>query len=266
MREIFFKTECLTRYTLSRFLKRIHEKELPPIFLKPVISIFEKLYNVKSFEFEDQDFKSFSHYFTRNLKDIKNIRPIGSGLISPVDASGIKAQNFKISKNIKVKFTHTTLRKFTGFELDDSDFFAIHFYLSPKDYHRVHCPLESVTIEDARYIEGHRLMIEKLDASFLTQNERVCLKLKYKKTITLYFVLTGAFCVGNIYFSSKQSILNTTNIKDIIGLKFNKLDEIAKFAFGSSCSLILPKEHFSPSGSINSKKSILLGQTIGEIL
>ena len=266
MREIFFKTECITRYTLSRFLKRIHEKRIPYFLLRSIISIFEHLYNVKTSEFEEQEFKSFSDYFTRKLKDLNVQRPLGKGLISPVDASGIQSQDFKLTKDIKVKSTKTTLSDFTGLELNDSEYFAIHFYLSPKDYHRVHCPLESVCIEDATYIEGNRLMIEKLDATFLTQNERACLELKYNEHVICYLVLTGAFCVGNIYFSSTQQILNQSNIKDVIGLKFNKIDEIAKFAFGSSVSLILPNQHFRPSDSINSKKSILLGETIGDIL
>jgi phosphatidylserine decarboxylase len=105
-----------------------------------------------------------------------------------------------------------------------------------------------------------------LDASFLTQNERACLKLKYNDQVIFYLVLTGAFCVGNIYFSLTQKILNESNIKDVISMKFNKLDEVAKFAFGSSVSLILPKQHFKASDSINSKKSIYLGETIGDIL
>lgn len=266
MHEIFFKTECLTRYTLSRLLKKVHERELPYFLLKFIITTFEKIYNVNHPEFEEREFKSFSDYFTRELKDLKKQRPIGHGLISPVDATSFKTQYFEESKEIIVKSTATTLQDFTGFDLQDLDFFAIHFYLSPKDYHRVHCPLESVTITDATYIEGHRLMIEKLDATFLTQNERACFKLKNQDDITFYLVMTGAFCVGNIYFAPTRSILNQTNIKDVIGHNFKLFDEIGRFAFGSSISLILPNQFFRSSNVTDNKGSIYLGETIGDIL
>jgi len=266
MHQIFFKTECLTRYTLSRLLKRVHETELPYFLLKFIITTFEKLYNVNSSEFEEREYKSFSDYFTRELKDLKKQRPIGNGLISPVDATGIKTQYFEENKEIKVKSTTTSLQDFTGFDLNDSDFFAIHFYLSPKDYHRVHCPLKSISINDATYIEGHRLMIEKLDATFLTQNERVCFELKNQDDITFYLVMTGAFCVGNIYFNGTKTILNHSNIKEVIGYNFKQFDEIGRFAFGSSISLILPRQFFRSSDLVDSKRSIFLGETIGDVL
>lgn len=262
MRDTIFKAECITRYRLSRSLKRIHERRLPPFILDPIISIFEKLYHVDSDEFEKRRFTSFSDYFTRDFKDIDKQRPVGNGLTSPVDASDIRLQTFEEKKEIKVKATKTTLQDFTEFDLKNSDFFAIHFYLSPKNYHRVHNPLSKVTVEDARYIGGHRLMIEELNATFLTQNERACLKLKTQDGIIFYLVLTGAFCVGNILFTSKELILNQSNISQIIGSQFSSLEEIARFAFGSSVSLILPKTHFSPIDSLINKREVKLGESL----
>jgi phosphatidylserine decarboxylase len=265
MYEILFKSECLTRYTLSRLLKRVHERKIHQFILTPIISSFEKIYRVDSNEFEQREFESFSDYFTRELKNIKEQRPTGSGLVSPVDASNLKVQDFELRSDVHVKATKTTLHNFTGFDLNNSDYFGIHFYLSPKNYHRIHCPFKSVTIEDAKYIAGHRLMIEKLDASFLTQNERACFKLKTEDDLSFYLVLTGAFCVGNIYFSPLKKLLNQNNISDVIGTKFTLLEEVARFAFGSSSSLILPKQHFSPADSIYKKHQINLGESLGSL-
>lgn len=265
MHKILFESECLVRYSLSIFFKRIHERKIPFFILNLVIKIFQFLYRVDGSEFEQRKFESFSDYFTRGFTDLNTQRPLGNGLVSPVDAMKFRIQNFDKNSVIQVKATKTTLEDFTGHKLNHADFFAIHFYLSPKNYHRIHCPLNNVEIIDASYMEGHRLMIEKLDASFLTQNERACLHLKAQTEVEFYLIMTGAFCVGNIFFTNQKIILNKKNIRNVIGEKFNYLDEIGRFAFGSSVSLILEKSIFLPNENLKLKETINLGESLCEL-
>ena len=241
MGQTAFKIECLVRYRVSKAMSKFHHAELPSCVLKPIIYAFEKSFKVDGDAFESREFSSFSDYFSRELKDIDQQRPIQDGLVSPVDADRVVVQEFEESNRVSVKSTDTNLRSFLGFELKSQDFFAIQFYLSQRNYHRIHCPLQNLTITDARYLAGERLMIDALNVDFLSQNERAVFKLQTPRKSEVYLVMTGAFCVGNIMFSPTKQVLDQASIGSTLGVNFSKRQEMARFAFGSSVSLILPR-------------------------
>lgn len=261
MSRILFKLKCLWRFLFSRTVKKIYEAELPSWGVKAIIRGFEVIFDINGSEFEDRKFKSFSEYFTREFREIESQRPIGPGLVSPVDADLIRVQNLSADSQIEIKETVTSVRDFTGFDVAATEYVAVHFYLSPRNYHRVHSPLDDFRVLGSRYLYGERLMIETLHMEFLSQNERVGLILSVPQSpLPIYMVMTGAFCVGNIFATRMGTELNPRNIGRCVGETYRRGDEIGRFAFGSSVSLILPNSVFDLF--IESGGSVVVGQTI----
>ena len=115
---------------------------LPRPVNSAVIGLFARLAKIDTSEGERplSRYMSVGSYFARRLKD--GARPIASGeLVAPADAMcrggalvrnlttlTIKSQSYTIEELVKDSTRAERL----------ADGYALHFYLSPKDYHRVH--------------------------------------------------------------------------------------------------------------------------------
>ena len=89
------------------------------------------------------DYAHFNDFFTRALKP--QARPISESLIiSPVDGVVSQAGKIKDSQILQAKGHHFSLSQLLGGEsvekIENGHFATI--YLAPKDYHRIHMPLD----------------------------------------------------------------------------------------------------------------------------
>ena len=102
------------------------------------------------------DYEHFNAFFTRALKP--EARPIDAAkdsLISPVD--GVVSQMGSIEHDLilQAKGHHYTIKDLLATEMTE-DFINGHFmtiYLSPKDYHRLHAPLDC-DLKSMRHVPG----------------------------------------------------------------------------------------------------------------
>src|SRR5579872_5500884 len=126
------------------------------------------------------DYRNFNAFFTRALKP--SSRPIDPGkelLVNPVD--GCISQIGQLEKNslLQAKGSYYTLEALLGGEkLPQISFENGHyatFYLSPKDYHRVHLPLNGQLIQTI-YVPGSLFSVNLLATQNIPQlfarNER----------------------------------------------------------------------------------------------
>ena len=136
------------QHLLSRFTGWLAELESPVGLKNWAIRTFADHFDVDMSEAAEPKlsaYPNFNAFFTRALKD--GIRPIDSrsdSLVSPVD--GVVSQMGKIEGDqiFQAKGHHYTIKDLLAANIDsdfqDGDFITI--YLSPRDYHRMHAPLD----------------------------------------------------------------------------------------------------------------------------
>lgn len=129
------------------------------IFIRTII----KRYQVDTSEALKQDihaYDTFNDFFTRQLKP--EARPVGGRFCSPADGSVSAAGDITCGQLIQAKGIDYSLQKLLGRD-DVSDFQQgsfITIYLSPRDYHRVHCPANA-ELYRARYVPGRLFSVNQ---------------------------------------------------------------------------------------------------------
>ena len=129
----------------------------------------------------------------------------------------------------------------------------INFYLSPKDYHRYHVPID-MTITKAVHIPGklypvNMKWLQKVDGLFC-ENERVILECYTTENKLFYMIFVGALNVGKMGFSFDERI--QTNAKSAIeqyynynNLQMKKGEELGLFEMGSTIVMLFENDSFT---------------------
>ncbi|WXU00686.1 MAG: Phosphatidylserine decarboxylase proenzyme [Catillopecten margaritatus gill symbiont] len=203
-----------------------------------------------------EDYVSFNDFFTRSLK--VGVRPIGEGLISPVD--GVVSQAGKIENGdlIQAKGKKFTLKALLGNNEKFQNFATI--YLSPSDYHRIHAPLDGKLLK-MDYIGGDLFSVNNQTAhsvdNLFARNERV----------VCYFDTYAIVLVGAIFVGSMETVwhgqitppygkcfsVDYTN-KDIY---LKKGEELGRFNMGSTVILLSNTYQFDSFGQV-----VKMGQSL----
>lgn len=247
--------------------------------LQPIIRFFSKKYNIELSEAELHipDFKTFNEFFDRKLK--KNSRTVDTGLksiVSPVDGTILSFGSLKEGLVIETKGTGSRLDdllSMPGFKkrFIDGDFLVI--YLSPRDYHRIHSPLNANIIGyshiPGRLYPVNSFAVNNIDRLF-SKNERLITYMETDKNKLFALVKVGATNVGSIRVTYDET-LKTNKIfsrksKEIFmkGIPVKKGDEIAWFELGSTVILLFEK-NMVQLGKINSGDRVLMGKAIAAL-
>jgi phosphatidylserine decarboxylase len=234
--------------------------------------LFIKIFNI---DLEETDInvnkcKNVQEVFVRKLKP--GIRTIGEGIISPVDGTVMETGKIIENKLIQSKGINYKLNDLIPENKVQNyvNGWYITIYLSPHDYHRIHCIYDGI-IKKFYYQPGdlwpvNNITVPNLKGLF-TLNERVTTFLE-TDLAELAIVKVGAMCVGNItlkYFNNNQSIHN--NYKPGYNFlkneyKIKKGDELGMFTFGSTVILLFPENIKQPDFDKFKNKKIKLGKTI----
>lgn len=147
-------------------------------------------------------YKSFNEFFIRNLKP--ESRPLAKAdIISPVD--GVVSELGRINEGqlLQAKGRYYTVADFLANEPASAQFQDGHFitlYLSPKDYHRVHMPLDGM-LHKMVYIPGRLFSVQPTTARVIPQlfarNERLVIYFETRLGL-MAMVMVGATIVGAI--------------------------------------------------------------------
>lgn len=234
----------LATITIPRFLR--------PFFFLPYC-LFYKV-NRQELPRAIKEFRNFQDFFTREIES--KLRPIaGSRYVSPVDGLLVEFGYFSENKEIEVKSLSYLLNEF----IPDSslnkyfrDGLYLILYLSPKDYHRIHCPLDC-TLSGYFRVSGDLKTVNPSQGAklpkILATNERVISILEDQIGKKVALVKVGATNVGSITFSLSHDSVYPTNYTNS-GQSIKKGQEVAKFNLGSTVVLCFEKNSFS---SINLK-------------
>jgi phosphatidylserine decarboxylase len=155
-------------------------------------------------------------------------------------------------------------------ENSKNDFYTsfVTIYLSPKDYHRIHMPLDG-SLKSMKYIPGNlfsvnQRTVDDIDQVFARNERLVCYFDSEYGEIAL--VMVGAIFVGSMETSWEGQITPPYNksVKtfeyDSRQIKLSKGEELGRFNMGSTVILLLP--HNVSKMNFEFNKTLKMGQSL----
>ena len=247
-----FKSSCA-----SRLFGKFASTKFPTFIQNIINQSYVVLMKVDLHECANvNSFGTLNELFTRELKIKRELSGTEMDFISPCDSFISECGDIKEEKALQIKGHSYRVRKFLSDFIEKKhkdkllDGQYINFYLSPKDYHRYHVPVD-MRVAKAVHILGklypvNFTWLKKIPELFI-ENERVVLECYTKENRLFYMVCVGALNVGKMKFTFDKSI--QTNAKsssqqlymyDNLWLK--KGDELGRFEMGSTIVMLFEKD------------------------
>jgi len=225
-----------------------------------------------------EDYACFNDFFTRALR--AGVRPIAAApnhLVCPAD--GVISQFGQIDEG---RIFQAKDFRYTVYELLADDTLAKSFqhghfatvYLAPRDYHRVHMPLDG-TLSDMLYVPGQLFSVNSLTAKHVprlfARNERVVtvFHTPYGK---MALVLIGAMIVAGIetvwagQVAPRSGHLQHTCYSPADAAVLRKGDEMGRFKMGSTVVVLVANPELQWQHHIANGMSVRMGQALGTFL
>ncbi|HFB65780.1 MAG TPA: phosphatidylserine decarboxylase [Aeromonadales bacterium] len=270
----------LPQHSITRLIGHYADEAMGPKTTK-AIKWFVDRYKVNMNEAANPDiasYKTFNEFFTRPLKE--GIRPIcGEGfLASPVDGAVSQAGRIRQHFLIQAKnhdYTNVDLLagdKTLASKFDDGNFATI--YLAPKDYHRIHMPIDGKLV-GMKHVPGKLFSVNPITArnvpNLFARNERViCL---FETEVGLMAqILVGATIVGSMETvwhgtvkGDKGHKVSTFRYQGNDAITLKKGDEMGRFKLGSTVILLFEKNAISLNAKMQPDTDLKYGQMIATI-
>lgn len=262
---------------ISRFTFWLTRLKTP--LKNPAIQIFIKAFNVDMQEAKyksPQEYHCFNDFFTRTLShDARTIATDPYAIISPADGRISQIGNYKNAIAIQAKGQDFSMKKLLGNVSEyrnlhkEGDFTTI--YLSPKDYHRIHMPIDGCLIEMIN-VPGRLFSVAPYATEVIKglycRNERV---ISIFETAAGYMavVMVGAVNVSAISMSWEGTVTpprkKTIWRKSYSNIELKKGDELGIFNMGSTVIVAFEKGKQEWLTSVRPQQPIKMGQEIGKI-
>ncbi len=259
---------------LMYYLMRIRNKSIKNFTLNRMIKAFDiNLEEAASKDYDD--YEHFNAFFTRALKPgVRPIDPAADSLVSPVD--GVVSQLGVIDRDqiFQAKGHHYSIQDLLASPMDsdylDGNFITI--YLSPKDYHRLHAPMDC-EIKTMRHVPGRLFSVadwttQKIPRLF-ARNERLINHL-HTEVGNVAYIYVGAILVSSIETIS-NGVITPPYAKQINDLmpdgqsSYQKGEEMGRFNMGSTVILLFPKGSVSFNPELQAGSPLKLGEKIGRL-
>jgi len=243
---------AMPKHAISRLVGKLAAAKMGWLTTK-LIDIFIKAYDINMSEAKlknASNFATFNDFFTRELEEgARPIDPEANTLCYPVDGAISQQGDIIEGKLIQAKGFDYSLTSLLGGDARTSAPFQQGkfscIYLAPKDYHRIHMPMDA-TLREMIYIPGELFSVNPLTANnvpdLFARNERVVTIFDTEHG-ALAMVLVGATIVASIETTWAGTITPPVG-KDIFrwqypatgvdSITFKKGDEMGRFKLGST--------------------------------
>ena len=265
----------IPQHLLSKAMHWFMQIEQPWI-KNTTTKLMVKAFDINVSEAENEDLEAYQHFnafFTRSLKP--EARPIDedhNAWCSPVDGIVSQSQSINGNQLIQAKCHEYELEALLGGDIEYAKQFingdSAVIYLSPKDYHRIHCPTNA-TLNSMTYVPGDLFAVNPATVrnveGLFARNERLIIRFENEH---------GNFClimVGAIFVGSMETVWEGKITPDYLPvikhwnytdqhLTFQKGDEIGRFNMGSTVILLTPNNQMPELGQITQNTPIQMGQ------
>ncbi|HIN86039.1 MAG TPA: phosphatidylserine decarboxylase [Myxococcales bacterium] len=266
--------ELMSQPGLSRMIGLLADNEFPAPVVQTAIRWYIRHYNVDTSEMEHppEHYKSFDAFFTRKLREgVHVIDESPTVAVSPVDGRVLNFGRISDGRIDQIKGRSYRVDELLDSTKEAARFAKGHYvtiYLSPRDYHRIHCPV-SGRITGFRYVAGrlypvNQLGVQNVDKLFAV-NERL---ISYIESDLGGFAVAkvGATNVGKITASYHEVTTNVgrrTSYDEVFRRKvaINKGDELGQFHMGSTVVLLTERPELRPI-DLSENQSLRMGETL----
>lgn len=202
----------LPKKYLSHYVGSVAYKDWPLPFAKISVKAFASLVGINAEEAEKplSEYKSIGELFSRRLK--KGVRPIQGERVHPCDSRITQSGKIVQGVLIQAKGIKYTLEEFLpqtpwADQLEGGVFTT--YYLSPKDYHRVHSPVKG-KIHWLKTFPGELWPVNYWSLrnipGVLAINERVAIGIETAQG-KMILVMVGATNVGSMSFPFDPTVV-----------------------------------------------------------
>lgn len=238
----------LPRETISRGVGRLCDAPLSPAVSRVLVKAYARAYRCDLSEVcaPDQPYASFDEFFTRKLVDgCRPVSPLLDDVVSPADGTLQCVGRVEDGCRILVKGRPYDVARLVGDEAEARSYIGGQFavvYLSPRDYHRVHAPVDG-TVHTIRSMPGDLYPVNSIGERWVRDlfvvNRRVALVFDTAALGPVTMVMVGAMVVGRI-------TVNAIDARDVpLGnhvlqppVSYRKGEEVGAFHLGSTAVLL----------------------------
>lgn len=227
-----------------------------------------------------EDFPSFNAFFTRALKpEARPVDAAANSLVSPVDGQVSQAGLIDNTSLLQAKghdFTLEALLGDAGLAAQFAGGSYATLYLSPRDYHRIHMPLDG-RLQRMIHIPGRLFSVNQATTravpGLFARNERI---------VSLFATPAGPMAlvmVGAIFVGSMDTVWSGTvtpaerRLTDWryeapaeAGVRLAKGEEMGRFNMGSTVILVFAKDRIRWEDALKPDAPVRVGERIGNLV
>lgn len=263
---------------LSQSFGRFASKEHGIKFQHFINNTYVRMMGLDMSEFKSpQSYTSLNALFTRHFVTMRTFSKEPHALISPCDSLITEWGMIEDARALQIKGMNYDVNAFLGEHISVASKEAIrdgsfvNFYLSPRDYHRYHAPLDMQVLK-AVHIPGKLYPVNiptlKNKVDLFIENERVVIECLSSEGKRFFLVLVGALNVGQmeVAFEPKirTNITLTPSVYEYENLRLVKGDDFGCFKMGST--IIMLCEKGMCEWDVQTGASVRFGQTIAKVV
>lgn len=239
---------------------------------------YVKLMGLDMSEFKEPSaYPTLNKLFTRAFEVPRALPEDKNALISGVDALITDAGIITDGKAYQIKGMSYQLDELFGeyhqeavSKVEGGEF--INFYLSPKDYHRYHMPMD-LKINSLTHIPGKHFPVNfpllRNKHDLFIENERVVIECEDVKGRTQVLVLVAALNVGQMVVTFEEKVRTNSEIRESVHYEYEDLwvergDFYGWFEMGSTILTFSEKGSIFPEVAINQK--VKFTDVLGKVL
>lgn len=260
--------------TFAGFMANIKKPEIKNYLIKDFIQRYQVNMS-EAIEENPENYSCFNEFFIRKLKPA--CRPLANArVISPVDGAVSEIGSIKGDQILQAKGRYYSVDELLALRPDLSQQFVngrfATLYLAPKDYHRIHMPVDA-RLKEMIHVPGKLFSVQPTTARVIphlfARNERlVCL---FETNYGLMaMVLVGATIVGSIGTKWQGDLTRPreTAVLDLSSFSEEQLsirqgDEMGYFKLGSTVILLFTEESgFNWSNQLTAGVDIRFGESM----
>jgi len=271
----------LPQHALSAAMERLTRSRCR--WLKdPAIRWFARHYRIDLAEARYRSpgaYPDFNAFFTRPLR--AGARPLeasAGAVTSPVDAAVSQAGVLAGKQLLQAKGQTFELDELLALEAEEGEAFRggsfATLYLSPRDYHRIHMPLDG-TLREMVYVPGRLFSVNpattRVVPRLFARNERVIARFETEAG-PMALVLVGAVFVGSIG-TVWHGTVTPPRRREVQRWEYPagevqlaKGEELGRFNMGSTVIVILARDKATWRPDLAPGSRVRMGEGIGDLL
>jgi phosphatidylserine decarboxylase len=260
---------------ISRLFGAFASAKFPKFIQNIINKSYVRLMSVDMSEFQDiSSYESLNALFTRKLSAKRDFNEDANTFISPCDAFITQCGTITFGMALQIKGFSYSVRELLDSKISENSKEKleygkfINFYLSPKDYHRYHAPID-MQVKKAVHIPGklypvNLKWLNKIPNLFI-ENERVILECETIDKKLFYMVFVGALNVGKMSFVFDERIQTNSSKRFITYYEYGDIfmkkgANLGTFEMGSTIVMLFEKDFVSLECKIDN--SVKFGDVI----